>query len=81
MNLLPFGQQQRVLLSHHPHGAPNISPAHPVGGEKFRTTGCSAQIDLRLSVTKDVNMRRTVVIDEDDHAQSVCPENGYHDME
>jgi hypothetical protein len=78
MDLLPACQQESLLLAHDTHGAADLAAAHGVGPDQRRAARGAAQVDLGLAVTEDVDVRRQVVVDEDDHAQALGTKRGDH---
>ena len=66
------------MLDHDPDCASYFAAGHSVGPNQFGRILCSEQVDLGLPISADMDMRRTVIIDVDDHAQTVDTQHIYH---
>jgi hypothetical protein len=71
MDILPPGQQQRLLLKNNPHSAADFSAGHAFSPDQFRCVVSAVQIDLGMAITENVDMGWQVIVYEDDHAQAV----------
>jgi len=60
-----------LALGDEAHGEAHVAATHVVGPDQLRRTARSGEVDLRLAVTEDVDMRGPVVVGEDDDAQPV----------
>src|SRR4051794_32503995 len=78
MDVLPPRKQQGLLRDNDPHGPANLGAGHALGPNQLGASVGAPQIDLGLTVTKDVHVRRLVIIDEDDHPQPTGKKNGDH---
>jgi hypothetical protein len=78
MDILPPGQQHRLLFNHDPNRAADPGSGHAISPNQFRSSACSEQIDLGVTVTEDVHVSRLVIVDEDDNAQAVGMQDGDH---
>jgi hypothetical protein len=78
MNTLPSGQQQRLVLDYDPHRTADLAAGHAISPDQFGGSVGPEQIDPGVTVTEDVDMRRLVIVDEDDHAQAVGTQDGDH---
>jgi hypothetical protein len=74
MDVLPPGQQQRLLVNHDPHGLTNFAAGHALRPDQARGAAGTKQIDLGLTVTEDMVMSRVMVVNEDDHVAGRAPE-------
>lgn len=70
MYFSPSGHECLLMVLHDLHRAPDVAALKPVCGDQFRYAVRSDQIDLDLSIAKDTDMRRLVIIDKD-HDESV----------
>jgi hypothetical protein len=64
MNVLPLGEQQRLLLDNDPHGATGLAARHAIGPDQIRGAVGAQQIDLGLTVAENVDVHRWVIIHE-----------------
>jgi hypothetical protein len=71
MDILPSHEKQLVLLCHHAHGAADFGTGHAVCPDKFGCAICPGQVDLGFTVTEDVDMGRFVIVDKNDHPQTM----------
>jgi hypothetical protein len=78
MNIPPARQQHCLLLDHDLHRLPNFGPGHAFGSDQFGGTACSGEIDLGLTITKDVDVSGHMIVHKYDHAQAVGSEYGNH---
>jgi hypothetical protein len=58
------------------HGPPNLTSGHAFSPDQFRRTICTQEIDLGLTITEHMHMRRSMIIDKDDYAQTIGTQNG-----
>jgi len=77
MNVLPTCQQCGLILGYDPHGSAYFAAGHAVSPDYCGST-VGAEVDLGLNVTEDVDMSRSVIVDEDDHAQAMGTRHGDH---
>jgi hypothetical protein len=81
MNELPALDQQCLLLPNDFHGATDLGAVHAVGPNQDGSTIDATQINFRLTVTEDVNVRRSVIVREDDDTQAAGTKHGDHGTE
>jgi hypothetical protein len=81
MNELPALDQKCLLLRHDFHGATDLGAVHAVGPNQDGSTIDATQINFRLTVTEDVNVRRSVIVREDDDTQAAGTKHGDHGTE
>jgi len=78
MDVLPLGQQHCPLLSHDMHRSANLAARHAFRPDKFRRSDSPDQVDLRMAVAENMDAGWPVVVDEDDHAQSMGARHDNH---
>jgi len=78
MDFLPPSEQERLLLKDNPHSTADVNAGHALNPNQFWGTIGTAQIDLGMTVTEDVNMGRLVIVNKDDHAQALSAKNSDH---
>jgi hypothetical protein len=78
MDVLPSLQQKTLMLDHDPHCASYFAAGHSVGPKQIGRILCPEQVDLGLAIPEDMDMRRLVIIDVDDHAQTVGTQHSDH---
>src|SRR5262249_43184140 len=70
MNLSPALQQRGLVRDYYFQSAPDFVALHAFSPNQGGIAVSSDEVDLGLSVTKDVNMRGLVVIGENDDPQA-----------
>jgi len=70
MDALPPGQQHCLRLGNNPHGASNFTSGHAISPYQFWQSSWARQVDLGLTVSVYVDVRRLVIVNEDDHTQA-----------
>jgi hypothetical protein len=78
MDILPSGEQQRLLFDHNPYGAAHLAAVHALGRDQLGCTTSADEIDLGVTVPEDVDMRRFMVIDKDDDTETTSTDSGDH---
>lgn len=73
-------QQRRLPVPYDPHGATDFGTGHAFGPDQFRFAGSTAQIDLGLPIAENMDMRRFVIVDENDDAKSASPKHSDHTL-
>jgi hypothetical protein len=68
MDILPSGKEQHLLLDNETHGTADFAVSHAFSPDQFGCAVGTAQIDLGMTITEDVNVSWLVIINEDDHA-------------
>jgi len=68
MEFSPTSQQQDLLLDDEAYGAAHLAATHGVGPDQLGGTIRPAEVDLRLAITENVDVRRPVVVGEDHDA-------------
>jgi hypothetical protein len=81
MNVPPPGQQYRPSLANDPHRATHLAARHTIGPDQVRRAIGTQRIDLGLTVTEDVDVRRRVIINENDDAQAMGAKDGDHSLD
>jgi hypothetical protein len=71
MDFLPTSEQDRLLLKDNPHRTADLNAGHAFDPNQLRIAIGASQIDLGMTVTEDVNMGRLVIVNKDDHAQTL----------
>jgi hypothetical protein len=79
MYLFPSLKKHNLVLRHDSHRSPDICPCHSIGPDQFGFAVPPAQIYLGLSVSKDMHMRRFVIVHKDDDPQAVRAMDRDHD--
>ncbi len=64
------------MLGDQAQGATHLGPVGPVGPDQFRRSAATDEIDLHLAIPEHMHMRRQVIVEIDDDAQSVGAEHG-----
>jgi hypothetical protein len=78
MYLSPSLQEVSLLFLHDLHGPPDIAAGHADSEDQLGLAGGADEIDLGFAITEHVDMRRLVIVDEDDEAQAVSAVHGDH---
>jgi hypothetical protein len=78
MDALPWSQQQRLMLSDDPHGASDLPARHVFRPDEVRGPLRADQVDLDFSIPEYVDVGRQMVVEEDDHAQTIGTRHGNH---
>jgi hypothetical protein len=67
-----------LLLKNNPHRTADLNAGHPFNPNQFGGGIGTPQIDLGMTVTKDVNMGRQMIVNKNDHAQAVSAKYSDH---
>jgi adenosylmethionine-8-amino-7-oxononanoate aminotransferase len=78
MDILPSGKEQRLLLENEPHGTADFTAGHTFSPNQFGCAVGTKQINLGMTVTEDVDVSRLVIVNEDNHAQTMGAKHGDH---
>jgi hypothetical protein len=78
MNVLPSSQQKRQVLADDPHGAADLPTRHVFGPHEARPAVRADQVDLGFSIPEYVDVRRQMVVEEDDDAKTIGTCHGDH---
>jgi hypothetical protein len=73
MYLSPASEQKLTLLGDDRHCPPNIAALHLVDPDEFGCPARASEIDLGLSVAENMDVRRLVIVWENDHAHPMRP--------
>ena len=64
------------MFENDPHRATHLAARHALGPDQVRRAVGTQQIDLGLTVTEDVDVRRRVIVDENDDAPAMGAKYG-----
>jgi hypothetical protein len=78
MNLAPHRQQRVLLLGDDPHGVANVASLHAIGPDKNGAAVRPDKVDFGMPISKDMNMRRLMIIYEDHDSQTILSVNCDH---
>jgi hypothetical protein len=78
MNLSPSRRELMLPVFNESHGAPHVVAFHAVSPDQFRLAAWADKIDLGLTVAKDVDVRRLMIIGKDHEPEARSTEDRDH---
>jgi hypothetical protein len=78
MDLLPSCQKSSPLSGNKAHCASDLAPLHAYRPHQLSLPVGTRQIDLGLTVAKNMHVRRHVIIGENDNAQAQATRDCHH---
>jgi hypothetical protein len=81
MNVPPACQQVVKLLDDNPHCAANVAALHAFNGHNLKHAINAKQVYLGVTIAEHMDMRRLVIINENNDVETICSMDRDHGRE